>query len=485
VGNAGSAPNFMSLSAQGGPTDNQLGYIPGQGPATLIISNGTFTTSARMNTGPVGGATGIVDVVGGTVTIASQFQGANGAATAGSQLNVSGGSFTTPGTLFVSSRGVGFLNISGTGEVSCATVDVSRNANSGGSGIVNLNGGSLTTGRVGTETANSQTTGTPYAQFNFNGGALVASAGSATFFQGSIAGGMPLDPINTYVEAGGAIINDGGNAITFLEELQHTNGVAVDGGLTKLGVGTVTLAKTNTYNGATLIGAGTLALSGSGTNYATPVYIISSNATLNVAGLAAVPMALQPNQTISNTAPTATIVGSLATGSGKLALTYLSGSPSLTVTTGTLTLSAGTALTINNTGAALTPGTYSIISTGAGGALVGTPSSFTVTGGGVQAGLNTSLVNTGTSLNLVVAAPTPPVITGIRVSGVTLTITATNGAVGGSYTLLESTNLLLPLNQWTPVFTNNFNGSGDINLSTNVVNPNNPQMFYLLQVPLP
>jgi fibronectin-binding autotransporter adhesin len=73
-----------------------------------------------------------------------------------------------------------------------------------------------------------------------------------------------------------------------------------------------------------------------------------------------------------------------------------------------------------------------------------------------------------------------PVITSIKVSGATLTITATNGADGGQFVLLESTNLMLPVSQWTPVLTNNFDGSGDLNLSTNVINSGIPQEFYLL-----
>lgn len=76
--------------------------------------------------------------------------------------------------------------------------------------------------------------------------------------------------------------------------------------------------------------------------------------------------------------------------------------------------------------------------------------------------------------------PTPH-ITGISLNGTTLTVTATNGADNESFVLLESTNVALPLSQWTPVLTNNYDGSGNLNLSTNVINPGNVQMFYLLQ----
>ena len=50
----------------------------------------------------------------------------------------------------------------------------------------------------------------------------------------------------------------------------------------------------------------------------------------------------------------------------------------------------------------------------------------------------------------------------------------------GTYVLLESTNVALPLTNWIPVLTNTFDGSGDLNLSTNIVNPNYSQQFYIL-----
>jgi len=50
-GNAGSAPVFSSISAQGAPQDNQVGDIAGA-TGTLNMVNGTLTTLARLNTAP-------------------------------------------------------------------------------------------------------------------------------------------------------------------------------------------------------------------------------------------------------------------------------------------------------------------------------------------------------------------------------------------------------------------------------------------------
>jgi hypothetical protein len=69
----------------------------------------------------------------------------------------------------------------------------------------------------------------------------------------------------------------------------------------------------------------------------------------------------------------------------------------------------------------------------------------------------------------------------INLSGTTLSISATNGTVGGSWILLQSSDLTLPLSQWQTNLTGNFDGSG--NLSTNIVNTaTNRQEFYILKV---
>jgi len=104
--------------------------------------------------------------------------------------------------------------------------------------------------------------------------------------------------------------------------------------------------------------------------------------------------------------------------------------------------------------------------------------------GTLPAGYTGSLVddtaNNSIDLSITLSVLPTPHITGISVSGTTLTISATNGANGGQYVLLGTTNLTLPLSQWTPILTNNFNGSGNLNLSTNIINPAVPHQFYIL-----
>jgi len=48
--------------------------------------------------------------------------------------------------------------------------------------------------------------------------------------------------------------------------------------------------------------------------------------------------------------------------------------------------------------------------------------------------------------------------------------------------VLATTNLDLPVTNWTRVLTNQFDGSGNFNF-TNTVSPTAPQSFYMLQLP--
>jgi len=47
--------------------------------------------------------------------------------------------------------------------------------------------------------------------------------------------------------------------------------------------------------------------------------------------------------------------------------------------------------------------------------------------------------------------------------------------------LLSTTNLSKPFSQWTPILTNNLDGGGNLNLSTNILNPAVPQQFFMLK----
>jgi hypothetical protein len=92
------------------------------------------------------------------------------------------------------------------------------------------------------------------------------------------------------------------------------------------------------------------------------------------------------------------------------------------------------------------------------------------------------------SLGLPLSVPGPAVstyqllpIAGVSRSGTNLTLSGSNGVSGVTYTVLTSTNLKLPLIQWTPLVTNTWSSNGPFSLVlTNVQNPPVPARFFLL-----
>jgi autotransporter-associated beta strand protein len=94
---------------------------------------------------------------------------------------------------------------------------------------------------------------------------------------------------------------------------------------------------------------------------------------------------------------------------------------------------------------------------------------------------NTSLLAVNGSVSVISVLP-PPTISSVDYSqaqnGI-LTFNATNGAAAGPYELLTSTNLALPLNQWTIAASGSFDGSGNLT-GLNVTNTVGPQRFYIL-----
>jgi autotransporter-associated beta strand protein len=524
-GTPSSAPFFESDNQNGPPLDNEIAAVPGAAGVLNVINgelalspdldmavaaNSTATVNvdstliaSNLDTALGADSTAIINLNSGSLIVGIKFLGASGNNPGEvSQINADYGSLSISngsGPLCIANCGTGSLTISNA-AVKCGTLDISGNANGNtfsSAGTVYLDGGTLTVNNVTNASSNAQAGGNPTATFYFNGGTLAAKSGpERTFFQGSRV--APVIPITAIVQAGGAIVDVNPNngfldPVTIAEPLQHDPalGSARDGGLTKVDIGDLVLAGTNTYNGNTIISSGALMLSGSASIANTPEIVIAGAANLNFAAKFDVsqlssPFVLGSGQVLSNTAPTAIIAGDFNAAQGILSLTYSPGVESLVLSNSTFTLASSTVLKINNTGAPLGTGIYTLITTnlffgtiGSNGMVTGTaPSSFTINGGGIAPGKTASLQINNDQLQLVVAPG--PRITGVSLHGPTLTLTGTNGMARGQYVLLESTNIALPLSQWIPVLTNNFDNKGDLNLSTNIVNPNNPMEFYLL-----
>ena len=264
--------------------------------------------------------------------------------------------------------------------------------------------------------------------------------------------------------------------------LGNISELVANSGFTMNGLRTLKLTGTNTYSGSTTVNNGTLEVDG--VNAGTGSVTVEAGATLDGVGLIAGPVTiaaggtLSPGNATTTTNATLTISNSLTLAGTSIMDVNKSGS----VFTGDLitnitTVTYGGTLQLNLTGTALTNGDafklYSCASASGAFATIIPPTPGT--------GLlwNTNTLTTGV-LSVVSAVKPMPAITNFSLSGTTLTIQGTNGSANGQYLLLGTTNLALPLSQWTPLLTNAFDSGGNFNLVTNIVNASDAQQFYIL-----
>ena len=214
-------------------TNAQLGLGAGVGSyAAYSQSGGTASIGSFV---VVGFATdlSVANISGGTLTLGSNLiTVAAGTSTATGVVNISGGTVNslattgygpTIGGMFVGEFGSGTLNVSGTGVLNLSGWGLRLGHNTGATGTVNL----LTGGTINTVSASL---GSGTGTLNFNGGTLKASGANTAF--------MP-NLTNAYVYPGGAVIDDGGFAITISQNLlappgsglsRDTSGMGVSGG---------------------------------------------------------------------------------------------------------------------------------------------------------------------------------------------------------------------------------------------------------------
>ena len=216
--NAGSSGSY-TLSGTGSLSTGTA-YIGNAGTGTFTQSGGTFTIAdSSPNLGFSAGGSGTYVLSGtGSLSTGDTFVGGNGA-----------GTFTQNGGTFNSGMGLFLV----------------------GNGTYMLNGGTLTAGSVAGENG----TGT----FHFNGGTLQAGTANANSY---VAANFFSGLTTADVQAGGAFISSNGYNVTLAQALTSGTSGTPDGGLTKLGAGTLTLKGANTYTGTNTVLAGTLALQG-------------------------------------------------------------------------------------------------------------------------------------------------------------------------------------------------------------------------------
>jgi len=244
-------------------------------------------------------------------------------------------------------------------------------------------------------------------------------------------------------------------------------------------------------------------LSGSGSISSSPNIIVSAAAILDVSALTDDTLTLASGQFLQGNG---TINGILSVGAGA---TVSAGTNS--TTTGLLTVTNGVTLQ-GNTLLKLNPatGTNDVISAintnniNYGGTLTLTNISATPLAAGRSFKLFAAATYTGAFTSIVPATPgagllwdtdgltngvlsivssvvPQPGITSISLSGTSLIINGTNGLAGEQYNILTTTNLTLPLAQWTVLPTNTF-AAGTFSL-TNSVDSSVPQSYYIIRVP--
>ncbi len=195
-------------------------------PGGLVVNNSAKTYTITSSTGKfIGGSTSLTKTGSGTLTL-------------------SGGVNTNTG---VTSINGGIVSISTMVNGGVAS-DLGSSANSAAN--LTINGATLQYTGAATTSDRSFTVGTNGATLDASGtGALNMSNGGSVGLSGSGARSFTLIGTNTGANTLTAVIGDNGGTTS----------------LTKSGTGSWTLSGANNYSGATMISAGTLALSGSGT----------------------------------------------------------------------------------------------------------------------------------------------------------------------------------------------------------------------------
>lgn len=274
-----------TLSLEGGSltTNGQGTFLADGAAATFNHSAGDLVMNAPVQywdvvVGQFAPATW--NQTGGTATlnIGALYVG-NNVGSAGTAINLSGGSFSINGTAGSADRSLIFavransaLNLTGSAMVTIPVLQYGHSpavSLAGITGTTNLDGGTLIT-----EAVKKNSAGT--ANFNFNGGLLKVSNSTATLMSG-------LTTVN--VRDGGARFDTSGHTATLAQPLVHSNiggDNAIDGGLTKIGAGTLVLTGSSNFTGNTAVNEGSLQVNGALT--ASAQVTVASGAVLGGSG---------------------------------------------------------------------------------------------------------------------------------------------------------------------------------------------------------
>jgi autotransporter-associated beta strand protein len=407
---------------------------------------------------------------------------------AGTSLNMSGGK---PFNLYkVGSNQMSFVSV--TIDPNLANVDIQQ-------------------GMMGFE-AGSTSMGNPASNLFVRAGATLefyqSSAPNNSYTKQFVLYGNGATPSITNWPGGGNSTISGqmtlnGTCVIGVSGTSFTNNCTIvgSGNLVKTGVQPLTLGGVNTYTGTTTLNGGKTTLRGNGSIAGSTAIIVNAGATLDATGRTDGTLTLAAGQSLTgngavngNTvvasgatfAPgggltTLTFSNNLALNGGSRTLIEISKSVSPTndsaQVTGTLTY--GGMLTVTNIGAVpfAAGDNFKLFSAASyAGAFTGLAPAIPA----VNLAWNTNNLNNG--ILSVIALPTArPRFGGVTVSGSNFILSGSNGVPNWTYYVLASTNLALPLTNWTTVSTNSFDSAGHFNF-TNATGSGMPQTFYLLKL---
>ena len=233
--------------------------------ATGNLLSGTLTT-VESDVGNVTGSVGNFTHSGGTHTASAGLLLGTNTGSSGTYTLSGAGSQLSSAISEIGRGGTGLFTQNGGTHIASTNVVLGSLAT--GAGTYALHGGTLQTGLVGRIAG----TGT----FLFNGGTLQALRNETSFVNGLTA---------ARVQAGGAKVDSAGFSVTIAQPLLHEPalGATRDGGLTKSGTGTLTLAGVSTFTGGTLVSGGTLTI-GTGGSLTNTRVDVNPGATFTIDG---------------------------------------------------------------------------------------------------------------------------------------------------------------------------------------------------------
>ena len=248
-GVGGTNGTFFARLNVNNATRSQLVYTEAQG-TTVYSNNSANARGLVVGSGTSG--SGTFTILGGTFsTVGSSGQDAVGNSDNNTgTLNISGGTYISSASGLAVGLGGGnnrtsILNVnSGLANIARINVNTLR-------ATINLNGGTLAVSNIAVSAISGVN-----ATNNFNGGILKARGSTTSFFPL-----VTLAIVQCNVRDGGAIFDTDGFNISVGQPLLHSSlagDAAIDGGLTKQGLGTLTFNGTNTYTGPTRLIQGAL-----------------------------------------------------------------------------------------------------------------------------------------------------------------------------------------------------------------------------------